>query len=55
MDDVEYGVRARAAGFVTVTLPMPLCGMRILWKEYDDWALLQHPQFAHRRLHPLRA
>lgn len=38
-DDVEYGVRARAAGFVTVTLPnAAVWHADFYWKEYDDWA-----------------
>jgi galactofuranosylgalactofuranosylrhamnosyl-N-acetylglucosaminyl-diphospho-decaprenol beta-1,5/1,6-galactofuranosyltransferase len=38
-DDVEYGLRARAAGFVTVTLPnAAVWHADFYWKEYDDWA-----------------
>ncbi len=38
-DDVEYGVRAREAGFVTVTLPnAAVWHADFYWKEYDDWA-----------------
>ncbi|MFI9511422.1 glycosyltransferase [Nocardia sp. NPDC052566] len=38
-DDVEYGVRAREAGFVTVTLPnAAVWHADFYWKDYDDWA-----------------
>lgn len=38
-DDVEYGLRARAAGFVTVTLPnAAVWHADFYWKDYDDWA-----------------
>lgn len=38
-DDVEYGVRARAAGFVTVTLPnAAVWHADFYWKDFDDWA-----------------
>lgn len=38
-DDVEYGVRARANGFVTVTLPnAAVWHADFYWKDFDDWA-----------------
>ncbi|WP_225731934.1 MULTISPECIES: glycosyltransferase [unclassified Nocardia] len=38
-DDVEYGVRAREHGFVTVTLPnTAVWHADFYWKDYDDWA-----------------
>ncbi|MFD0362056.1 glycosyltransferase [Nocardia sp. GCM10030253] len=38
-DDVEYGVRARENGFVTVTLPnAAVWHADFYWKDYDDWA-----------------
>jgi galactofuranosylgalactofuranosylrhamnosyl-N-acetylglucosaminyl-diphospho-decaprenol beta-1,5/1,6-galactofuranosyltransferase len=38
-DDVEYGLRAREAGFVTVTLPnAAVWHADFYWKDYDDWA-----------------
>ncbi|MBP1161179.1 galactofuranosylgalactofuranosylrhamnosyl-N-acetylglucosaminyl-diphospho-decaprenol beta-1,5/1,6-galactofuranosyltransferase [Rhodococcus sp. PvR044] len=38
-DDVEYGVRAREAGFVTVTLPnAAVWHADFYWKDFDDWA-----------------
>ncbi len=38
-DDVEYGVRAREAGFVTVTLPNAgVWHADFYWKDFDDWA-----------------
>ncbi len=38
-DDVEYGIRAREAGFVTVTLPnAAVWHADFYWKDYDDWA-----------------
>ncbi|MCP2294709.1 galactofuranosylgalactofuranosylrhamnosyl-N-acetylglucosaminyl-diphospho-decaprenol beta-1,5/1,6-galactofuranosyltransferase [Nocardia amikacinitolerans] len=38
-DDVEYGVRAREHGFVTVTLPnAAVWHADFYWKDYDDWA-----------------
>ncbi|NLE80658.1 MAG: glycosyltransferase family 2 protein [Rhodococcus sp.] len=38
-DDVEYGVRARNAGFVTVTLPnAAVWHADFYWKDFDDWA-----------------
>ncbi|RJO77115.1 glycosyltransferase family 2 protein [Nocardia panacis] len=38
-DDVEYGLRARKAGFVTVTLPnAAVWHADFYWKDYDDWA-----------------
>ncbi|TSE00711.1 glycosyltransferase family 2 protein [Skermania sp. ID1734] len=38
-DDVEYGIRAREAGFVTVTLPnAAVWHADFYWKEFDDWA-----------------
>ena len=38
-DDVEYGIRARAAGFVTVTLPnAAVWHADFYWKDFDDWA-----------------
>ena len=38
-DDVEYGLRAREHGFVTVTLPnAAVWHADFYWKEFDDWA-----------------
>ncbi|NKS73695.1 glycosyltransferase [Rhodococcus hoagii] len=38
-DDIEYGIRARAAGFVTVTLPNAgVWHADFHWKDRDDWA-----------------
>ncbi|MGI1849833.1 MULTISPECIES: glycosyltransferase [Rhodococcus] len=38
-DDVEYGVRARGAGYATVTLPnAAVWHADFYWKDYDDWA-----------------
>ncbi|WP_406268808.1 glycosyltransferase [Nocardia sp. NBC_00881] len=38
-DDVEYGIRARENGFVTVTLPnAAVWHADFYWKDYDDWA-----------------
>ena len=38
-DDVDYGLRAREAGFVTVTLPTAaVWHADFYWKDYDDWA-----------------
>ncbi|MFD8244267.1 glycosyltransferase [Nocardia sp. NPDC059691] len=38
-DDVEYGIRAREHGFVTVTLPnAAVWHADFYWKDYDDWA-----------------
>lgn len=38
-DDVEYGIRARKAGFVTVTLPnAAVWHADFYWKDFDDWA-----------------
>ncbi|MFI2558334.1 glycosyltransferase [Nocardia farcinica] len=38
-DDVEYGLRAREHGFVTVTLPnAAVWHADFYWKDYDDWA-----------------
>ncbi|MFD4368999.1 glycosyltransferase [Rhodococcus sp. NPDC058521] len=38
-DDVEYGIRAREAGFVTVTLPnAAVWHADFYWKDHDDWA-----------------
>lgn len=38
-DDVEYGVRAREHGFVTVTLPnAAVWHADFYWKDFDDWA-----------------
>ncbi|MEV0249950.1 glycosyltransferase [Nocardia sp. NPDC050712] len=38
-DDVEYGVRARENGFVTVTLPnAAVWHADFYWKDFDDWA-----------------
>ena len=38
-DDVEFGIRAREAGFVTVTLPnAAVWHADFYWKDYDDWA-----------------
>jgi galactofuranosylgalactofuranosylrhamnosyl-N-acetylglucosaminyl-diphospho-decaprenol beta-1,5/1,6-galactofuranosyltransferase len=37
-DDVEYGYRARAHGFPTVTLPgAGLWHADFMWKDWDDW------------------
>ncbi|MEV0947185.1 glycosyltransferase [Rhodococcus sp. NPDC049939] len=38
-DDIEYGIRARSAGFVTVTLPgAGVWHADFHWKDRDDWA-----------------
>ncbi|MDH6282607.1 glycosyltransferase [Prescottella agglutinans] len=38
-DDIEYGIRARAAGFITVTLPNAgVWHADFHWKDRDDWA-----------------
>ncbi|MET7769127.1 glycosyltransferase [Nocardia sp. NPDC005366] len=38
-DDVEYGIRAKEHGFVTVTLPnAAVWHADFYWKDYDDWA-----------------
>lgn len=38
-DDIEYGVRARRHGFVTVTLPgSAVWHADFAWKDWDDWA-----------------
>ncbi|AYF76528.1 glycosyltransferase family 2 protein [Nocardia yunnanensis] len=38
-DDVEYGLRARKHGFVTVTLPnAAVWHADFYWKDFDDWA-----------------
>lgn len=38
-DDVEYGIRAREHGFVTVTLPnAAVWHADFYWKDFDDWA-----------------
>lgn len=38
-DDVEYGIRARENGFVTVTLPnAAVWHADFYWKDFDDWA-----------------
>ena len=38
-DDIEYGIRARDAGFVTVTLPNAgVWHADFYWKDCDDWA-----------------
>ncbi|AYJ47387.1 glycosyltransferase [Rhodococcus sp. P1Y] len=38
-DDIEYGIRARANGFVTVTLPNAgVWHADFHWKDRDDWA-----------------
>ncbi|TQF74843.1 glycosyltransferase [Rhodococcus spelaei] len=38
-DDIEYGLRARGAGFVTVTLPNAgVWHADFHWKDRDDWA-----------------
>ncbi|MBF6238102.1 glycosyltransferase [Nocardia otitidiscaviarum] len=38
-DDVEYGLRAREHGFVTVTLPgAAVWHADFYWKDFDDWA-----------------
>ena len=37
-DDIEYGLRARAAGYPTVTLPgAGVWHADFHWKEWDDW------------------
>lgn len=42
-DDVEYGLRARAAGFFTVTLPgAGVWHQDLHWKGWDDWARYFH-------------
>ncbi|NLG54374.1 MAG: glycosyltransferase family 2 protein [Rhodococcus sp.] len=38
-DDIEYGIRSRAAGFVTATLPNAgVWHADFHWKDRDDWA-----------------
>ncbi|MFE6863702.1 glycosyltransferase [Nocardia sp. NPDC057668] len=38
-DDVEYGLRARENGFVTVTMPnAAVWHADFYWKDFDDWA-----------------
>jgi galactofuranosylgalactofuranosylrhamnosyl-N-acetylglucosaminyl-diphospho-decaprenol beta-1,5/1,6-galactofuranosyltransferase len=38
-DDIEYGLRARAAGFATVTLPgAGVWHADFSWKNWDDWS-----------------
>ncbi|WP_305093453.1 glycosyltransferase [Prescottella sp. R16] len=38
-DDIEYGIRSRAAGFITVTLPNAgVWHADFHWKDRDDWA-----------------
>jgi galactofuranosylgalactofuranosylrhamnosyl-N-acetylglucosaminyl-diphospho-decaprenol beta-1,5/1,6-galactofuranosyltransferase len=38
-DDIEYGLRARAAGFATVTLPgAGVWHADFAWKNWDDWS-----------------
>ncbi|HEY5853995.1 MAG TPA: glycosyltransferase [Aldersonia sp.] len=38
-DDVEFGLRAREQGFVTVTLPnAAVWHADFYWKDFDDWA-----------------
>jgi galactofuranosylgalactofuranosylrhamnosyl-N-acetylglucosaminyl-diphospho-decaprenol beta-1,5/1,6-galactofuranosyltransferase len=38
-DDIEFGLRARAAGFPTVTLPgAGVWHADFAWKNWDDWA-----------------
>jgi galactofuranosylgalactofuranosylrhamnosyl-N-acetylglucosaminyl-diphospho-decaprenol beta-1,5/1,6-galactofuranosyltransferase len=38
-DDIEYGLRARAAGFPTVTLPgAGVWHADFAWKNWDDWS-----------------
>jgi galactofuranosylgalactofuranosylrhamnosyl-N-acetylglucosaminyl-diphospho-decaprenol beta-1,5/1,6-galactofuranosyltransferase len=38
-DDIEYGLRARAAGFPTVTLPgAGVWHAEFSWKNWDDWS-----------------
>jgi galactofuranosylgalactofuranosylrhamnosyl-N-acetylglucosaminyl-diphospho-decaprenol beta-1,5/1,6-galactofuranosyltransferase len=38
-DDIEYGLRARAAGFPTVTLPgAGVWHADFSWKNWDDWS-----------------
>jgi galactofuranosylgalactofuranosylrhamnosyl-N-acetylglucosaminyl-diphospho-decaprenol beta-1,5/1,6-galactofuranosyltransferase len=42
-DDVEYGLRARSAGFFTVTLPgAGVWHSDLHWKGWDDWARYFH-------------
>jgi galactofuranosylgalactofuranosylrhamnosyl-N-acetylglucosaminyl-diphospho-decaprenol beta-1,5/1,6-galactofuranosyltransferase len=42
-DDVEYGLRARAAGFFTVTLPgAGVWHQDLHWKGWDDWSRYFH-------------
>ncbi|WP_166462512.1 glycosyltransferase [Amycolatopsis acidicola] len=42
-DDVEYGLRARSAGFYTVTLPgAGVWHQDLHWKGWDDWARYFH-------------
>ncbi|TNC27448.1 glycosyltransferase [Amycolatopsis alkalitolerans] len=42
-DDVEYGLRARGAGFFTVTLPgAGVWHQDLYWKGWDDWARYFH-------------
>jgi galactofuranosylgalactofuranosylrhamnosyl-N-acetylglucosaminyl-diphospho-decaprenol beta-1,5/1,6-galactofuranosyltransferase len=42
-DDVEYGLRARGAGFFTVTLPgAGVWHQDLHWKGWDDWARYFH-------------
>ncbi|ONI72630.1 glycosyl transferase [Actinosynnema sp. ALI-1.44] len=37
-DDAEYGYRAKAAGFATVTLPgAAVWHADFMWKDWDDW------------------
>lgn len=38
-DDIEYGLRARAAGYPTVTLPgAGVWHADFAWKDWDDWS-----------------
>ena len=42
-DDIEYGLRARSAGFITVTLPgAGVWHQDLHWKDWDDWSRYFH-------------
>ncbi|NKQ53522.1 glycosyltransferase family 2 protein [Amycolatopsis sp. K13G38] len=42
-DDIEYGLRARAAGFTTFTLPgAGVWHQDLHWKDWDDWSRYFH-------------